>query len=411
MPCSRCCYGYPERRCRLRALEWSACHRCPLWQVAHPFLVFSKCKDSLEDGSRLENMSWRLWHRQMAQDAHAKRTKRETRADQAVRNAATLTEEEDETDTSSISDSDSESETLSEVEETSAPVKSTANTPVLPYSPTSYSRAPSPRLTPNQTSSAAPQTASGDRQRRHSHRQSQPQLQNHHHRDHQHPRRPRHVSFPSTIHPSSPQRPLLSSRANSDPSGSPPHLRPIPIGRLIRDIIPDRIAKSLPVATGHSTSHRSPASFSDVVSDSGYGEAPGKDVSSGIRIPSRTPASPPSIDAAPPTPPTRLVVVSSCSPSASTHADISGNIRAAAASDLAPRLVIVNPTPHPTPPATPEVAEPPQMTGFGTQSNVHPPSHRSLSTTSNSSGSLSPPPSHHDHAQNLSPCTKPILCA
>ncbi|KZT39112.1 DUF1752-domain-containing protein, partial [Sistotremastrum suecicum HHB10207 ss-3] len=31
---------------------------CGLWNV------FTKCKDSLEDGSRLENISWRLWHRQ-----------------------------------------------------------------------------------------------------------------------------------------------------------------------------------------------------------------------------------------------------------------------------------------------------------------------------------------------------------
>ncbi|KAI0030596.1 hypothetical protein K488DRAFT_27889, partial [Vararia minispora EC-137] len=26
--------------------------------------VFTKCKDSLQDGYRLENISWRLWHRE-----------------------------------------------------------------------------------------------------------------------------------------------------------------------------------------------------------------------------------------------------------------------------------------------------------------------------------------------------------
>ena len=27
-------------------------------------IVFSKCKESLQDGERLENMCWRLWHRE-----------------------------------------------------------------------------------------------------------------------------------------------------------------------------------------------------------------------------------------------------------------------------------------------------------------------------------------------------------
>ena len=29
-------------------------------------LVFTKCKESLKDGRRLENISWRLWYRDMA---------------------------------------------------------------------------------------------------------------------------------------------------------------------------------------------------------------------------------------------------------------------------------------------------------------------------------------------------------
>lgn len=29
--------------------------------------VFTKCKESLEDGRRLENISWRLWHRELVQ--------------------------------------------------------------------------------------------------------------------------------------------------------------------------------------------------------------------------------------------------------------------------------------------------------------------------------------------------------
>jgi hypothetical protein len=35
-------------------------HRCP-WR-----LVLTKCKNSVKDGRRLENLSWRLWHREMS---------------------------------------------------------------------------------------------------------------------------------------------------------------------------------------------------------------------------------------------------------------------------------------------------------------------------------------------------------
>ncbi|KAF9514614.1 hypothetical protein BS47DRAFT_1294997, partial [Hydnum rufescens UP504] len=31
---------------------------CGLWTV------FTKCKESLQDGRRLENIAWRLWHRE-----------------------------------------------------------------------------------------------------------------------------------------------------------------------------------------------------------------------------------------------------------------------------------------------------------------------------------------------------------
>jgi hypothetical protein len=30
--------------------------------------VFAKCKESLQDGRRLENISWRLWYREMMRD-------------------------------------------------------------------------------------------------------------------------------------------------------------------------------------------------------------------------------------------------------------------------------------------------------------------------------------------------------
>ncbi|EIW57138.1 DUF1752-domain-containing protein [Trametes versicolor FP-101664 SS1] len=33
---------------------------CGLW------ILFTKCKESLKDGRRLENISWRLWYREMA---------------------------------------------------------------------------------------------------------------------------------------------------------------------------------------------------------------------------------------------------------------------------------------------------------------------------------------------------------
>lgn len=36
-------------------------------------LVFTKCKESLQDGRRLENISWRLWYREMATAASASR--------------------------------------------------------------------------------------------------------------------------------------------------------------------------------------------------------------------------------------------------------------------------------------------------------------------------------------------------
>lgn len=32
-------------------------------------IVFTKCKESLKDGHRLENISWRLWHKSMAETA------------------------------------------------------------------------------------------------------------------------------------------------------------------------------------------------------------------------------------------------------------------------------------------------------------------------------------------------------
>lgn len=41
----------------------SLAQRFPL---TFPTLVFTKCKQSLKDGRRLENMSWRLWFREMA---------------------------------------------------------------------------------------------------------------------------------------------------------------------------------------------------------------------------------------------------------------------------------------------------------------------------------------------------------
>lgn len=31
----------------------------------YPFIVFTKCKESLQEGRRLENISWRLWYREM----------------------------------------------------------------------------------------------------------------------------------------------------------------------------------------------------------------------------------------------------------------------------------------------------------------------------------------------------------
>lgn len=53
---------------------------CSLWSGERPMppilprfphpppwrLVFTKCKSSIHDGRRLENLSWRLWHREMS---------------------------------------------------------------------------------------------------------------------------------------------------------------------------------------------------------------------------------------------------------------------------------------------------------------------------------------------------------
>ncbi|KAI9454381.1 DUF1752-domain-containing protein [Lactarius psammicola] len=35
--------------------------------------VFTKCKESLQDGRRLENISWRLWYRELAAHTRAQR--------------------------------------------------------------------------------------------------------------------------------------------------------------------------------------------------------------------------------------------------------------------------------------------------------------------------------------------------
>jgi hypothetical protein len=47
------------------------CHPAlPLFAHRHPWrLVFTKCKNSVQDGRRLENLSWRLWHREMSASA------------------------------------------------------------------------------------------------------------------------------------------------------------------------------------------------------------------------------------------------------------------------------------------------------------------------------------------------------
>jgi hypothetical protein len=46
--------------------------RCLLCSIIHVLIyiyqVFTKCKESLHDGRRLENISWRLWYREMMRD-------------------------------------------------------------------------------------------------------------------------------------------------------------------------------------------------------------------------------------------------------------------------------------------------------------------------------------------------------
>lgn len=36
------------------------------FSFSHSHSVFTKCKESLQDGRRLENISWRLWHRELS---------------------------------------------------------------------------------------------------------------------------------------------------------------------------------------------------------------------------------------------------------------------------------------------------------------------------------------------------------
>jgi hypothetical protein len=36
---------------------------------SYPKAVFSRCKDSIQDGERLENISWRLWYRELVTHA------------------------------------------------------------------------------------------------------------------------------------------------------------------------------------------------------------------------------------------------------------------------------------------------------------------------------------------------------
>lgn len=53
--------------------------RFPLRSIIHMLIyistpqVFTKCKESLQDGRRLENISWRLWYREMMRDELANR--------------------------------------------------------------------------------------------------------------------------------------------------------------------------------------------------------------------------------------------------------------------------------------------------------------------------------------------------
>ncbi|KAI0364474.1 hypothetical protein BV20DRAFT_857769 [Pilatotrama ljubarskyi] len=52
--------------CGLWARAYLAYARSCFLQLNHLHKVFTKCKESLKDGRRLENISWRLWYREMA---------------------------------------------------------------------------------------------------------------------------------------------------------------------------------------------------------------------------------------------------------------------------------------------------------------------------------------------------------
>lgn len=79
LPLSPCHGPHPisSRRCPHRSRR-CRCHHRPLDEYVYPLsppplwvpdspskLVFAKCKESLQDGPRLEYISWRLWHREL----------------------------------------------------------------------------------------------------------------------------------------------------------------------------------------------------------------------------------------------------------------------------------------------------------------------------------------------------------
>ena len=275
----------------------------PLFAHRYPFrLVFTKCKNSVQDGRRLENLSWRLWHREMSAST----------ASPAQLPLPSTTE--------MTPPSEAETDLPLLLSPTASPIL------VVPVSPI-------PKGTVSTSFTATFFSPFPD----------------------VHP-----PGVPSpTIHP-------LASMPSIDTIASPRHRSPFPAGKIICDILPEKI--SLP--------RRRPQL--DVLT-----------CTVGIASPSPVLSAPVSSLLVPVNPPTTATSTTGVPPF--------------------PKVVIVNPTPHPTPPATPLSTHQGHHTGLNPISHLplHLAPGRIPPSPSRTSGLVSAAPEHM--ISNLDPNAVPVL--
>ncbi|CAE7162256.1 unnamed protein product [Rhizoctonia solani] len=222
--------------------------------------VFTKTTGALADGPRLENMTWRLWHRQMLLD-------RSTTVEDALATPTYCGES-----TVEIVDDDDD-----EWEDDSAP--------------------------PSRDPTVVPTTICADKPGVNTRRQSSTVLLQ------------RQTTEPPTILSASqptPSRPSLTiqSRSNSSPDSNLSHATNI--GRIISHLLPDKLEVAVPASL---------ATQSSILASSVDDQAPSTPTQA-VQFLIQAPSTPP-------------------------------NVSADAPAHLPPTLMVINPTPRPTPPATP----------------------------------------------------------